>query len=82
MVPFALARIPMIGETRGNMAAGGRREVRPLTDSDRQIAGTNGQTPMGGRPLSGGLDVIGSKVTEINVTSPDRVRGNQGANGF
>lgn len=70
VVPFALARIPMIGETRGNMAAGGRPEARPLSSSDRQIAETMARRLWAEGLFLVGLDVIGSKVTEINVTSP------------
>jgi glutathione synthase len=70
VVPFALARIPMIGETRGNMAAGGRPEARPLTDSDRRIAETMAKRLWAEGLFLVGLDVIGDKVTEINVTSP------------
>ena len=70
VVPFALARIPMIGESRGNMAAGGRPETRPLTTSDRQIAETMAKRLWAEGLFLVGLDVIGSKVTEINVTSP------------
>ncbi len=70
VVPFALARIPMIGESRGNMAAGGRPEARPLTTSDRQIAETMAKRLWAEGLFLVGLDVIGSKVTEINVTSP------------
>jgi len=70
VVPFALARIPMIGETRGNMAAGGRPEARPLTASDRLIAETMAKRVWAEGLFLVGLDVIGDKVTEINVTSP------------
>lgn len=70
VVPFALARVPMIGETRGNMAAGGRPEVRPLTASDKRIAETMARRLWAEGLFLVGLDVIGDKVTEINVTSP------------
>lgn len=70
VVPFALARVPMIGETRGNMAAGGRPEARPLTESDKRIAETMAKRLWAEGLLLVGLDVIGDKVTEINVTSP------------
>ena len=69
-MPFALARVPMIGETRGNMAAGGRPEARPLTDSDKRIAETMAKRLWAEGLFLVGLDVIGDKVTEINVTSP------------
>ena len=69
-VPYCLARIPQGGETRGNLAAGGRGEARALTDSDWRIA-RNVATALQGRGLFlVGLDIIGDKLTEINVTSP------------
>ncbi len=70
VVPYALARIPLAGETRGNMAAGGRPEVRPLTASDRRIAETMAARLWSAGLFLVGLDVIGDRVTEINVTSP------------
>ena len=70
VVPYALARIPMIGETRGNMAAGGRPEARPFTESDKRIAETMARRLWSEGLFLVGLDVIGDKVTEINVTSP------------
>ena len=70
VVPFALARIPMSGETRGNMAAGGRPEARPLSADDRRIAVTMAKRLSAEGLFLVGLDVIGDKVTEINVTSP------------
>ncbi len=73
-VPYALARIPMAGETRGNLAAGGRGEGRPLSDRDRWIAEQVGPTLREKGLLFVGLDVIGDYLTEINVTSPTCVR--------
>jgi len=73
-VPYALARIPMAGETRGNLAAGGRGEGRPLTDRDRWICEQVGPTLREKGLLFVGLDVIGDYLTEINVTSPTCIR--------
>jgi glutathione synthase len=73
-VPYALARIPAKGETRGNLAAGGRAEGRPLTDSDRWICQQVGATLREKGLLFVGLDVIGNYLTEINVTSPTCIR--------
>jgi len=73
-VPYALARIPMAGETRGNLAAGGRGEGRPLTDRDRWICQQIGPTLKEKGLLFVGLDVIGDYLTEINVTSPTCIR--------
>lgn len=69
-VPYCLARIPAQGETRGNLAAGGRGEARPLSDRDRWIAGQVGPKLREKGLLFVGLDVIGDYLTEINVTSP------------
>jgi len=69
-VPFALARIPKPGETRGNLAAGGKGVARPLTPRDREIALALGPTLWAEGLLVVGLDVIGDCLTEVNVTSP------------
>ena len=73
-VPYALARIPAKGETRGNLAAGGRAEGRPLSDHDRWICEQVGPTLREKGLLFVGLDVIGNYLTEINVTSPTCIR--------
>ncbi|AQR65998.1 glutathione synthase [Aquaspirillum sp. LM1] len=69
-VPYCLARIPQPGETRGNLAAGGRGEARPLTARDRAIAEALGPRLKAEGLLLVGLDVIGERLTEVNVTSP------------
>ncbi|MFA5704561.1 MAG: glutathione synthase [Advenella sp.] len=69
-VPYALARIPLAGETRGNLAAGGRGVAQKLTDRDLHIAQAIAPVLRQRGLLLVGLDVIGDYVTEINVTSP------------
>ncbi len=69
-VPYALARIPKPGETRGNLAAGGTGVARELTARDREIADALGPQLASEGLLLVGLDVIGEYLTEINVTSP------------
>lgn len=69
-VPFSLARIPLAGETRGNLAAGGRGVAQPLTPRDREIAEQAAARLAGRGLLLVGLDVIGESLTEVNVTSP------------
>ena len=69
-IPYCLARIPAQGETRGNLAAGGTGEVRPLNESDWQIAKRVGPILKKKGIIFAGLDVIGDKLTEINITSP------------
>lgn len=73
-VPWCLARIPQGGETRGNLAAGGRGEARPLSESDWKIARSVGPTLKAKGLIFVGLDIIGDKLTEVNVTSPTCVR--------
>lgn len=69
-VPYSLARIPMAGETRGNLAAGGRGVAQPLTARDQEIAQRASERLAGRGLLLVGLDVIGDYLTEVNVTSP------------
>ena len=73
-IPYCLARVPLVGETRGNLAAGGTGVPQPLTDRDRWIAEQVGPSLKEKGMLFAGLDVIGDYLTEINVTSPTCVR--------
>ena len=70
VVPWALARIPLAGETRGNLAAGGTARAQPLSPRDREIADTIAPWARDSGIFLAGLDVIGDCLTEINVTSP------------
>ncbi|HIV72470.1 MAG TPA: glutathione synthase [Candidatus Aquabacterium excrementipullorum] len=69
-VPYALARIPQGTEVRGNLAAGGKGVAQPLSASDRAIAETLAPILAARGLLLVGLDIIGDRLTEINVTSP------------
>ncbi|VFP86782.1 Glutathione synthetase [Candidatus Erwinia haradaeae] len=69
-VPYCLARIPKVGETRGNLAAGGYGEVRMLSESDIKIVNRVSPILQQKGLIFVGLDIIGNKLTEINVTSP------------
>lgn len=73
-VPFGLARVPMTGETRGNLAAGGQGVSRELTDRDHWLIEQVQPMIRDKGLLFVGLDVIGDYITEINVTSPTCVR--------
>lgn len=73
-IPYALARIPKPGETRGNLAAGGTGKGQPLSENDFKIAHEVGPTLRERGILFAGLDVIGDYLTEINVTSPTCIR--------
>lgn len=73
-VDYCLARIPQGDEFRGNLAAGGRGEGRPLSERDRWIAAQVGPEMKRRGMLFVGLDVIGDWLTEVNVTSPTCIR--------
>ena len=73
-VDYCLARIPQGDEFRGNLAAGGRGEGRPLSERDRWIAARVGPEMKRRGMLFVGLDVIGDYLTEVNVTSPTCIR--------
>jgi glutathione synthase len=69
-VPFSLARIPQGGEVRGNLAAGGLGMAQALSETDKNIAHALGPVLAARGLLLVGLDIIGTHLTEINVTSP------------
>jgi glutathione synthase len=69
-VPYCLARIPQGTEVRGNLAAGGKGVAQPLSEADQRIAAAIGPTLRERGLLLAGIDVIGDRLTEINVTSP------------
>ncbi len=73
-IPYALARIPAQGETRGNLAAGGSGVAQALSDRDHWIVEQVAPTLVEKGLVFVGLDIIGDYLTEINVTSPTCVR--------
>jgi len=82
LVPYCLARIPKPGESRGNLAAGGRGVAQPVTERHREIAAVLGPLLAGRGLLLVGLDVIGDWLTEVNVTSPTCFREIRDQTGF
>jgi glutathione synthase len=81
-VPHVLARLAKTGETRANLAAGGRGVAQPLSAADRRIAEALGPVLAARGLLVVGLDVIGECLTEVNVTSPTCFREIQDQAGF
>jgi glutathione synthase len=73
-IPYSLARLAAPGETRANLAVGGRAEGRPLSERERWICAEVGPTLRDKGLMFVGLDVIGDYLTEINVTSPTCIR--------
>ncbi|AKJ31728.1 glutathione synthase [Caldimonas brevitalea] len=81
-VPHVLARIPQGSEVRGNLAAGGKGVAQPLNDADRETARAVGRLLAPRGLLLIGLDIIGDRVTEVNVTSPTCFQEIQQQTGF
>ncbi len=73
-VPYALARIPAAGETRGNLAAGGTGVGVELSERDHWICQQVAPTLKQQGILFAGIDIIGDYLTEINITSPTCIR--------
>jgi glutathione synthase len=73
-IPYALARIPAAGETRGNLAAGGKGVGIELTERDHWICQQVGPVLKRQGILFAGIDIIGDYLTEINITSPTCIR--------
>ncbi|MDP2986090.1 glutathione synthase [Hydrogenophaga sp.] len=82
VAPYVLARIPQGTELRGNLAVGGKGVAQPLSDTDRAIAEVVAPVLAARGLLLVGLDMIGDKVTEINVTSPTCFQEIQQQTGF
>jgi glutathione synthase len=82
VAPFVLARIPQGSEVRGNLAAGGKGVAQPLRDEDRVVAEAMAPVLADRGLLLVGLDMIGNRVTEINVTSPTCFQEIQQQTGF
>ncbi|BDX05807.1 glutathione synthase [Planctobacterium marinum] len=74
VIPYCLARLPTKGENRGNLAAGGTGRPQPISESDRKLAEAIAPILMENGLIFVGMDVIGDKITEINVTSPTCVQ--------
>ncbi len=74
VIPYCLARVPLVGESRGNLAAGGTGRPQPLSERDRWIAEQVAPVLLQRGIIFAGLDIIGDYLTEINVTSPTCVR--------
>ena len=70
----AVNRVPQVDDIRSNMVRGGRAEVSELTPGERTICERIGPELKGLGLTFVGIDVIGDKITEINVTSPTGLR--------
>ena len=73
-VPHMLARVPDAADGRGNLVMGAVADARPLGEAERNIANAVGPWLRQHGVRFAGLDVIGDRLTEINVTSPTGIR--------
>lgn len=69
-----LVRTPRQGSIRSNLAAGGSYVVRAINETERHIVETLGPVLRDRGILFAGLDVIGDRLTEINITCPTGLR--------
>jgi len=74
--PFhkTLARIPQGESFKGNLAAGGKGVAMNINDNQRTIAEKVGEFLVSKGINFAGIDMIGSYLTEINITSPTCAR--------
>jgi glutathione synthase len=70
----AINRVPQAGETRSNLHVGGRAEPAEVTARDREICAAIGPVLREHGQVFVGIDVIGDRLTEINVTSPTGIQ--------
>lgn len=70
----AINRVPKKGEARSNLHVGGTAEPVDLTETDKAICARIGPELKKRGLVLVGIDVIGDKLTEINVTSPTGVQ--------
>lgn len=73
-VPYVLARMPGKQDFRGNLARGGKGVPRPINATEQAIADAVGPELLRRGIWFAGIDVIGDRLTEVNVTSPTCVR--------
>jgi glutathione synthase len=70
----ALNRRPKSGQVRSNLVVGGTAEKTELSDADLRICEAIGPELRQRGLVLTGIDVIGGRMTEINVTSPTGVQ--------
>lgn len=73
-VEHVVVRMPSGDDFRGNIAAGAKTSVRPINETEREIVDKISSSLIDKGLYFVGLDVIGDKITEINITSPTCLR--------
>jgi glutathione synthase len=69
-LPYGLTRIPKSDEIRANLAKGGSGIIRKINKNDKVIINRIKPYLLEKNLNFVGIDIIGSYLTEINVTSP------------
>jgi len=70
----ALLRVPASGDVRSNLAVGGKAVKTPITDSERALVAKLKPSLLKDGLHFVGIDLIGGKLTEVNVTSPTGIQ--------
>jgi len=70
----AINRRPKAGQVRSNLVVGGTAEATELSGADRNICEAIGPELRRRGLMLTGIDVIGGRLTEVNVTSPTGVQ--------
>jgi len=70
----AVLRVPAAGETRANLHVGGTPALAPLDANDRRILERLRPHLLRDGLFFVGIDVIGGRLTEVNVTSPTGIQ--------
>lgn len=70
----AINRVPRADDLRSNIHVGGSVEPHVVTELERSIADDIGPRLVADGLYFVGLDVIGGKLTEVNVTSPTGIQ--------
>lgn len=68
--PVMLERKPQQGDHRSNMAAGGKATAVPIGKAEERIATIVAPVLKQKGVIFAGLDIIGGRLTEINITCP------------
>lgn len=74
VLPMMLARVPRADDHRGNMAVGGRAQAMPLDAAAARIGAAVAPELRRRGILFAGLDVIGGRLIEVNITCPTGLR--------
>jgi glutathione synthase len=70
----ALLRVPASGDVRSNLAAGGSAVQTGVSEAERKLIETLKPKLLADGLYFVGIDLIGGKLTEVNVTSPTGIQ--------